>query len=127
MHGVIARIVMILAAGLLLAATARAQVWVEPEQRCDGNTRVLVDCLVDRASHWEKRMQAAYQQALKDAEPKQREKLVLAQKLWLQFRAANCEYYGLGPGTYAGIQAGYCMKDLTETRARELESQTERH
>jgi uncharacterized protein YecT (DUF1311 family) len=121
------RAVFVLLAALLAAGSARAEGWVEPEQRCDGNTRELVDCLIDRAAQWEKRMTAAYEQALKDAEPAQREKLIAAQKLWFQYRDANCEYYGLGPGTYARIQAGYCMKDLTATRAQELESQTERH
>jgi uncharacterized protein YecT (DUF1311 family) len=72
-------------------------------------------------------MTIAYQQALKDAEPKQREQLRLAQRLWIQFRDSNCLYYGLGEGTIARIEAGYCMKDLTQTRAVELESKTEKH
>ena len=121
------RIVLVLVVGLLVVAPARAEGWVEPEQRCDGSTRQIVDCLLDRTAQWEKRLDAAYQQALKDALPEQREKLRTAQKLWLQYRDANCEYYGRGPGTWAGIQAGYCMKDLTQTRAQELESATERH
>jgi uncharacterized protein YecT (DUF1311 family) len=99
----------------------------EPEKPCDGNTREIVECLIARTADWEKRMDAAYKQALEDAEPKQRKKLVAAQKLWLQYRDANCEYYGLGPGTISSIQAGYCMKDLTQTRAQELENATERH
>ena len=100
----------------------------EPEKRCDGNTREIVECLLARTKIWEQRMNVAYQQALADAtDPKQRAKLVEAQKLWLKFRDANCEYYGHGPGTYASIQAGYCMKDLTQTRATELEQQTEKH
>jgi uncharacterized protein YecT (DUF1311 family) len=113
-------------AGLLLAALpAFAQ--DETQKRCDGNTREIVECLIDRTAIWEKRMDAAYKQALADAEPKQRAKLVEAQKLWVAFRDANCQYYDLGPGTIASIQAGYCMKDLTKSRALELESATERH
>jgi uncharacterized protein YecT (DUF1311 family) len=116
------------AAALLLAAgPARAEDWVEPEQPCDGNTREIVECLIARTKEWEKRMDAAYKQALADAEPKQRKMLTAAQRFWLKFRDANCDYYDLGPGTYARIQTGYCMKDLTSTRARELESATERH
>jgi uncharacterized protein YecT (DUF1311 family) len=123
------RTVLLLAAGLLLvAAPARAEDQGEPDKRCDGNTREIVECLMARTAEWEKRMDAAYKQALEDTtEPKQRDRLVAAQKLWTQYRDANCEYYKLGPGTISSIEAGYCMKDLTETRARELESKTERH
>lgn len=121
------RTIFVLVAALLAAGPARADGWVEPEQRCDGNTREIVDCLIDRTAQWEKRMTAAYEQVLKDALPEQRPSLLKAQKLWFDYRDANCVYYGHGPGTWAGIQAGYCMKDLTATRAQELESQTERH
>ena len=112
---------------LIMAGPARAEEWVEPEQRCDGNTPQIVDCLVDRAAQWEKRMNTAYKQALADAEPKQREMLVAAQRFWIQYREANCDYCDLGPGTISSIQFGHCMKDLTETRARELERHVERH
>ena len=82
-------------AGLLLAALpAFAQ--DETQKRCDSNTREIVECLIDRTAIWEKRMDVAYKQALADAEPKQRAKLVEAQKLWLAFRDANCQYYDLG-------------------------------
>ena len=64
---------------------------------------------------------------MQDAEPKQREQLRAAQRLWIQYRDANCLYYGLGEGTIAGIEAGYCMMELTQTRAVELEQKTEKH
>lgn len=121
------RLALLFAAVLLAASPARAEGWVEPEQRCDGNTREIVDCLMARAAQWEKRMDAAYKEALKDALPAQRPKLLKAQKLWFKYRDANCEFYGQGPGTWASIQAGYCMKDLTQTRAQDLESYTEKH
>ena len=72
-------------------------------------------------------MTIAYQQALKDAQPKQREQLRKAQRLWIKYRDANCLYYDLGEGTIARIEAGYCMKDMTKTRAVELEEKTEKH
>jgi len=110
-----------------LAAAAPTRADDESEKRCDGNTREIVECLIAKTAEFQKRVDAAYKQALEDAGPKQREKLVEAQRLWTQFRDANCEYYDLGPGTISSIEAGYCMKDLTQTRALELESKTERH
>jgi uncharacterized protein YecT (DUF1311 family) len=116
------------AAALLgTAAFAFAGDQSEPEQHCNGSTYEIVDCLEAQTAQWDKRMNAAYQEALKDAEPKQREQLRKAQRLWIQFRDANCLYYDLGEGTIARIEAGYCMKDLTKTRAVELEDKTEKH
>ena len=123
-----ARIAIISAAALIgAAAFAFAGDQSEPEKNCLGSTYEIVECLKAKTAEWDKRMTIAYQQALKDAEPKQREQLRVAQRLWIQYRDANCLYYGLGEGTISRIEAGYCMKDLTQTRAVELESKTEKH
>jgi uncharacterized protein YecT (DUF1311 family) len=66
-------------------------------------------------------MNAAYQKALKDDEPKRQEQLRTAQRLWIQFRDANCLYFDMGEGTIARIDAAECMQNMTEARARELE------
>jgi uncharacterized protein YecT (DUF1311 family) len=122
------RLVTIAVAALVgAAAFAFAGDQGEPEQNCDGSTYEIVECLKAKTAQWDKRLNAAYQQALEDAQPKQREQLRAAQRLWIQYRDANCLYYGLGEGTIARIEAGYCMKDLTQARAQELESKTERH
>src|SRR4051812_30335721 len=93
----------------------------DPEKSCDGNTFEMVECLKARTAQWDKRMTIAYQQALKDAGPKQHDQLRAAQRLWIQYRDANCLYYGLGEGTIARLDAGECMRSMTEARARELE------
>jgi len=67
-------------------------------------------------------MTIAYQQAMKDAGPAQRDQLRAAQRLWIQYRDANCLYYGLGEGTIARIDAGECMRNMTQARAKELEN-----
>jgi uncharacterized protein YecT (DUF1311 family) len=122
------RLVTIAAAALIgAAAFAFAGDQGDPEQNCDGSTYEIVECLKAKTAQWDKRLNAAYKQALEDAEPKQREQLRVAQRLWIQYRDANCLYYDLGEGTIARIEAGYCMKDLTQARAQELESKTERH
>ena len=110
------------AAFVALAAAAHAEDKTEPEKSCEGNTFQIVECLKARTAEWDKRMNAAYQQATKDAaNPKQREQLRAAQRLWIQYRDANCLYYGLGEGTIARVEAGECMRDMTKARAEELE------
>jgi len=110
------------AAMVALASAAYAGDQGEPEQSCDGNTFQMVECLKARTAQWDKRMTTtAYQQAMKDAGDRQRKQLRSAQRLWIQYRDANCLYYGLGEGTIARIEAGECMRDMTKARAEELE------
>ena len=110
------------AAAICLAASpASAGDQGDPEKSCDGNTYEMVECLKARTAQWDKRMTIAYQQALKDSVPAQHDQLRAAQRLWIQYRDANCMYYGLGEGTIARIDAGECMRSMTEARARELE------
>ena len=117
-----ARIAIISAAALIgAAAFALAGEQGEPEQHCDGSTYEIVECLKAQTAQWDKRMTIAYQEALKDAQPKQREQLRASQRLWIQYRDANCLYYGLGEGTIARVEAGECMRNMTKARAEELE------
>ena len=109
------------AALVALAATAHAGDQGEPNKNCEGNTFQIVECLKAKTAQWDKRMTIAYQKAIKDAGEKQREQLRSAQRLWIQYRDANCLYYGLGEGTIARIEAGECMRDMTKARAEELE------
>jgi uncharacterized protein YecT (DUF1311 family) len=109
------------AAMVALAAVADAGDQGDPDKSCDGNTFQMVECLKAKTAQWDKRMNVAYQQALKDAGNAQREPLRAAQRLWIQYRDANCLYYGMGEGTIARLDAGECMRSMTEARAKELE------
>ena len=123
-----ARIPIIAAAALIgAAAFAHADEQGEPDKGCDGSTYEMVDCLKAKTAYWDKRMTIAYQQTLKDVEPKQREQLRVTQRLWIQYHDANCLYYGRGEGTIARIEAGECMRKMTEIRAKELEGKEDRN
>ena len=110
-------------AGVMLALVSAAQAGdkADPEPSCDGNTFQMVECLKARTAQWDKRLNVAYQKAVQDAGSAQRDQLRAAQRLWVQYRDANCLYYGLGEGTIARVEAGECMRDMTKARAEELE------
>jgi uncharacterized protein YecT (DUF1311 family) len=112
-----------IAAALICLVTSAADAGDQgdPGQSCDGSTPEMVNCLAGRTAQWDKRMNAAYQKALGDAGAQRREQLRAAQRLWIQYRDANCLYYGLGEGTIARVDAGECLRSMTEARARELE------
>ena len=86
----------------------------------------MVECLKAKTAQWNERFNAVYQQKLTEAKPKQREQLRAAQRLWIQYRAASCFYYGLGEGTTARIEADNCMYRMTRARAEELEGKEDR-
>jgi uncharacterized protein YecT (DUF1311 family) len=110
-----------LVAVLALAPAAHAGEQDGPEQSCDGSTYQMVECLKEKTAQWDKRLNLAYQKALEGAANAQRDQLRAAQRLWIQYRDANCLYYGMGEGTIARLEAGECMRSMTEARAKELE------
>ena len=112
---------LLLLAPVLLAPAAHAGDQGDPAQSCDGSTAEMVDCLKAKTAQWDKRMTIAYEKAMKEAGPQQHDQLRAAQRLWIQYRDANCLYYGLGEGTIARLDAGECMRSMTEARAKELE------
>jgi uncharacterized protein YecT (DUF1311 family) len=63
----------------------------------------MADCLNAKTAYWDKRLDAAYKQALKDALRQQRSKLLKAQMLWSRYRepianfTAKCP--ALGPAS----------------------------
>jgi uncharacterized protein YecT (DUF1311 family) len=109
------------------AAFAYAGDQSAPDQSCDGSTYEIVECLKAKTAQWDKRMTVAYQRMLNAGEARQREQLRVAQRLWIQYRDANCHYYGLGEGTIARIDAGDCMLRMTQNRALELEGKDDRN
>jgi uncharacterized protein YecT (DUF1311 family) len=110
-----------LAVVLALVSVVQSGDQGDPEQSCDGNTYQMVECLKAKTAEWDKRLNVAYQKALDGAGSAQRDQLRAAQRLWIQYRDANCLYYGMGEGTIARLDAGECMRSMTEARAKELE------
>jgi uncharacterized protein YecT (DUF1311 family) len=115
------RIATIAAAALVGAAvSAFAGDQGDPEQECGASTYEMVDCLGKKRDYWDKQMTAAYRDLMKTTTGKQKEQLRAAQRLWIQYRDANCQYYWLGEGSIARVEAAECMRDMTQARAKEL-------
>jgi uncharacterized protein YecT (DUF1311 family) len=110
------------AAAVLLGAAVSASAGDQgdPGQDCGMSTPEMVDCLNAKTAQWDKKLNAAYKNALDAAQPKQREQLRKAQRLWVQYRDANCAYYYMGEGSIARVEAADCMKRMTKARAEEL-------
>ena len=112
-------LLIVLAAALPVHAQEKADI---PDPECDGGTFDMVKCLNDATAKWDKRLNEAYRETLQEGPKEQRAQLRKAQRLWLQFRDANCEYYGLSEGSIAHVLAATCRLDMTKARAKELEA-----
>ena len=84
------------------------------------STPEMVDCLNAKTAQWDKKLNAAYKAALDAAQGKQRDQLRAAQRLWVQYRDANCTYYFMGEGSIARVEAADCTYRMTKARAEEL-------
>lgn len=90
--------------------------------RFSNSTNDMVRCIAGETQRQDKRLNAAYQAALQVQTPERQKQLQAAQRLWVQFRDANCGFY-MDPqgGTLARLSANDCLMTSTAQRARELE------
>ena len=120
----------VVAASLVIAVACMAALWTLPlqaevnaEENCDDrkSTADIVECLATQTAVWERRLNGAYQKLINDLPARRRDRLRSAQRLWLQFRDANCAYFASRAGTIARVDTGQCALRLTAARAIELE------
>ncbi|WP_421858363.1 lysozyme inhibitor LprI family protein [Oceanicaulis sp.] len=89
----------------------------------------MMECERRENALWDQRLNAAYSQMrermLEREATTRRDALLAAQRLWLQYRDAECEQRGLAyeGGTMRGVVHSSCFSDFTARRALELERQ----
>ncbi|MGY6709428.1 MAG: lysozyme inhibitor LprI family protein [Rhizobiaceae bacterium] len=110
---------------LLAPQMAAASDWYSGDyDQCAEKTSTLeiVQCVGELYTHWDERLNAAYQVAMEAEEGERRTALRDVQRAWLAYRDANCSFYRSGEGTIAAIEGNVCMYALTRDRALELEA-----
>jgi uncharacterized protein YecT (DUF1311 family) len=88
-----------------------------------GATFAMQDCIREELERQDRRLNETYK-ALIDSLPEKRQaQLRDAQRKWIAFRDANCEfYYDPQGGSAAGLASNECVLTLTAERAHELET-----
>ena len=119
----------LLAASSLLTAPAAAQTSAAPLsatfQTCldksGGVTFEMRECISAEYERQDQLLNRNYKALMADLTPERKKQLQTAQRLWLQYRDANCQFYAdPDGGTLAGIAAADCVLQMTANRAREL-------
>ena len=114
---------------LIASPVAAENRWTRDGDACNQrpNTVDIMQCLEGRAKVWDSRLNQAYgaltTMLTQTKGDKQLADLKKAQRLWVQYRDANCAYYGDAEGTIREVAGAQCMRDMTQTRAIELQSE----
>jgi len=120
---VVIRICVVSALALMAALPAGAEMFGPGFQPCGEKTSTLavVECVQAKTNVADQRLNAACKALQARIEANQRQSLLAAQRLWVQYRDANCGFYGAQDGSIRQVQAAECIRSMTEDRARELE------
>ena len=113
--------VLVLASMAMLPA--KAEMFGPGFQPCGDKTSTpaVVECVQAKTNVADQRLNAAYKALQARIDAAQRQPLLAAQRLWVQYRDANCGFYGVQDGSIRQVQAAECIRSMTEDRARELE------
>jgi uncharacterized protein YecT (DUF1311 family) len=88
-----------------------------------GTTTGMVDCISTEAKQQDVRLNKAYKELMATLSPERKKQLQEAQRAWIKFRDANCDfYYDPDGGSLARVSANDCAMSSTARRAKELES-----
>lgn len=86
-----------------------------------GVTAEMHACISAEHTRQDQQLNRNYQALMAELTPARKKQLQTAQRLWLQYRDANCQFYAdPDGGTAAGIAAADCVLQMTASRAREL-------
>jgi uncharacterized protein YecT (DUF1311 family) len=108
---------------LMAALPAEAEMFGPGFRPCGDkpSTPAVVECVQAKTNAADQRLNAAYKALQARIEANQRQPLLAAQRLWVQYRDANCGFYGTKDGSIRQVQGAECIRSMTEDRAHELE------
>ena len=88
-----------------------------------GVTFDMADCIRGELVVQDRKLNEAYRALQKTLTKERRDQLTKAQRAWIAFRDANCDFqFDPEGGSMARLNAEYCMLSTTAHRAKELEA-----
>lgn len=90
--------------------------------KSDGVTFAMLDCIRAETAIQDARLNATYKKLREQLTPARKIELRDVQRIWIQYRDANCSfYYDPDGGSLARIMSNDCVLEETASRAKELE------
>ena len=91
--------------------------------KAGGATFAMQDCIREELERQDRKLNGAYEALMRSVPEKRKTQLRDAQRKWIAFRDANCEfYYDPQGGSAARLASNECVVLLTAERAHELET-----
>ncbi len=91
--------------------------------KADGVTADMLDCIGSETKRQDTRLNKAYKEVMAQLSPARNKELQAAQRAWIKFRDANCNFYAdPDGGTMATVSSNDCFMSATASRAKELEN-----
>lgn len=89
----------------------------------NGVTMNMIECINAETKRQDLRINNAYKTVMDRLSPERKKQLQQAQRAWINYRDANCQFY-LDPdgGSLARVNANVCFMNATATRSHELET-----
>jgi len=87
-----------------------------------GITTNMLDCIGTETKRQDSRLNKAYKEVMGQLSPARKKQLLEAQRAWIKYRDANCNFYAdPDGGTIATVNSSECFLSTTAARAKELE------
>ncbi|MBL6986300.1 MAG: DUF1311 domain-containing protein [Methylobacter sp.] len=119
---VIAGLMAVIVQPVFAADDGLSQTFSTCMDQAGGVTASMIECLGEETERQDVRLNKAYKEVMDGLSPERKKQLQAAQRLWLKYRKANCDfYYDPDGGTIAGVIASDCFMSATAARAKELE------
>ena len=89
----------------------------------NGVTINMIECIDAETKRQDQRINKAYKIIMDQLSPERKKQLQQAQRAWINYRDANCQFY-FDPdgGSLARVIANDCFMSATATRSKELEA-----
>jgi uncharacterized protein YecT (DUF1311 family) len=89
----------------------------------NGVTMNMIECINAETKRQDLRINNAYKTVMDQLSPERKKQLQQAQRAWINYRDANCQFY-FDPdgGSLARVNANVCFMNATATRSHELET-----
>src|SRR3546814_13172061 len=113
----------IAALSLVIVTPAAAEMFGPEFGTCGDQPTTLatVECLDAKTKLSDRRLNTAYKALQQRIEPAQRQPLLTAQRLWIQYRDANRGFYHAQEGPIRRIVDAHCLRRLPAGRRRDTD------